>query len=207
MLTTAGKALVYDLSLALKSTYIKWLGTVYLHWDLDDCLVPKNQRRKKRGSCKTQIQGRPFFVLKQPRSVTETVFKDDARYFFMCLFFLANEASHPVFIYVCHRSVTTLAINLSIVFSNWSRKSTVSWKITLRNLHSSHKSCDIWRHMITHEVIVDHCQWLLYLSFNSRGNSTHCIPVCMHRPFEMSTVVISAKHRNPSVKVRVQISV
>lgn len=34
----------------------------------------------------------------------------------VCLFFLADEASHPVF--VCHRSVATLTIHLSIVFSN-----------------------------------------------------------------------------------------
>lgn len=34
----------------------------------------------------------------------------------VCLFFLADEASLPVF--VCHRSVATLTIHLSIVFSN-----------------------------------------------------------------------------------------
>lgn len=38
------------------------------------------------------------------------VFKDDACYFFMCVCLLANEALHPVFTYVCHRSVTIFTI-------------------------------------------------------------------------------------------------
>lgn len=57
-----------------------------------------------------EIQSRPFFVLKQSCNGTDRVFRDDAHYFFMCLFFLANEASHPVFMFVCHRSVATLKI-------------------------------------------------------------------------------------------------
>lgn len=66
-----------------------------------------------------EIQSRPFFALKQPCNGTDRVFRNDALFFScVCLFFLANEASHPVFMFVCHRSGAALTIHLSIVFSN-----------------------------------------------------------------------------------------